>query len=1224
VRLRDSLLVSLLSILTVASAPRLLRAQDPDIIRGRVIGPDSQPVPGATVTATSLANQTARTARTGKDGRYSIIFANGGGDYMMSFVSLGMQPLRFEVKREADEAVLVADAKMARTAVVLDAMRVEAQRLRPGRNDLSPDIGGSERYVNNSNIPADMVGDLAAMAASIPGVTLIPSADGGPNGFSVLGLGVDQNSTTLNGLSFSGGDIPRDGFAMTRLSTTAYDVSRGGFSGGQLSLNTFGGSNFIQRSLHITYDQPHLQWTDRAGSQLGQQFTNVQASGSAGGPIVADKAFYNASFQFGRRSSDLQTLLNTDAFTLQRIGVSGDSVTRLMLLLQNAGIPTLTQAIPNDKQTENGSFLTRFDLAPSGSHAVNFTVNGRWNQSQASMLSTTAVPAHGGEIKNYGGTIQADHSSYFGFGIFDDTRMAVSTSRSTGDPYLNLPDARVRVNSTFDDGTAGVSTLAFGGNAGLPRNSTNSSWQLVNQTSWFTGDNKHRFRVTEDVRLDRYNQDQTFNRLGTFNYNSLADFEAGLPSSFTRRLAPRWRSGDELITAFSLGDAWRKTSRLQIQYGVRVDANRFGSSPHYNAAVDSIFGLRNDRVPNDINVAPRVGFSWGYGQAPQILGFEGASQSPRGRFSGGIGEFVNVPGAGLIGSAIDNTGLPDAAQQLVCAGSAVPIPAWAAYAADPGTIPTACADGTTGSVFASNLPNVMLFDPGYRAQRSWRSNLQWSAPVLSNRFRAQIEGTYSLNLDQPGMIDRNFDDAVRFRLADEGNRPVFVSPTSIVPFTGAIASRDARVTQSFAQVNVQRSDLRSVSRQISASLSPNGFSTSLSWNASYVYQNVRDIVRGFGGNTSGDPLITQWGRSSADARHQFNFSLSYTLKNAVGFSVFGRVASGTPYTPIVAGDINGDGASNDRAFIFDPAHTADTALAAAMRNLLGSAPGSVRRCLLSQIGQIAGRNSCEGPWTASQFGARIGFVSQKIGLPPRTTVTLNFSNPLTGLDALVHGSDNLRGWGQTPFADPTLLYVRGFDPSTQRFRYDVNPRFGDTRASRNGIRAPFQMELDVRMNVGPEPQRQQLRLMLWPGRGGKGTKLTEQQIRQRYTRGPNPFETILRQRDSLHLTQEQTDSIASFQKQYQTALDTIWNPVAKYLAGLGDTYDLESAYSRLRDAQNAQYDVLMKLGPKTKSVLTAEQTRKLPPFIAGFLDPRALQAMKPGNSFGPGSFSFFF
>jgi hypothetical protein len=321
---------------------------------------------------------------------------------------------------------------------------------------------------------------------------------------------------------------------------------------------------------------------------------------------------------------------------------------------------------------------------------------------------------------------------------------------------------------------------------------------------------------------------------------------------------------------------------------------------------------------------------------------------------------------------------------------------------------------------------------------------------------------------------------------------------------------------------------------------------------------------------------------------------------------------------MVGGDINGDGYGNDRAFVFDPAALApsDPALADAMRGFLARAPVSARDCLTRQVGRVAGRNSCEGPWFTT-LNARVGLMSQRLHLPRRMFVTLNLNNPLTGVDALLHGSSNLHGWGQRPFVDPTLFYVRGFDPSMQRFQYEVNPRFGDSRLSRNAIRAPFTLTLDVRVNVGPEPERQSLTLMLRQGRGGKGDRLTEQQLKQRFSRGVgNPLDMVLRQRDSLRLSPEQADSIASFTKQYNAAVDSIWTPIAKYLAALGDKYDADEAYERVRTGQNAMLDVLVRFGPRAKQMLTADQVRKLPPFIAAFLDESAIRQMRPGVNMG--------
>jgi len=112
----------------------------------------------------------------------------------------------------------------------------------------------------------------------------------------------------------------------------------------------------------------------------------------------------------------------------------------------------------------------------------------------------------------------------------------------------------------------------------------------------------------------------------------------------------------------------------------------------------------------------------------------------------------------------------------------------------------------------------------------------------------------------------------------------------------------------------------------------------------------------------------------------------------------------------------------------------------------------------------------------------------------------------------------------------------------------------------------------------------------------------------------NPFSTILRQQDSLKLTAKQADSIAAVNRWYSIRLDSIWAPVAKYLGTLPDRYDEGSAYDRYIHARRATVDLLAKIGPDVKGLLTAEQRRKLPPFVASYLEPRYLASIRSGTA----------
>ena len=1208
-RFRTALLVA---VLVAATAP--VAAAQSDVIRGRVTGPDSLPIENVVVTATSLAGNVNRTARTDKNGRFTITFPGGEGDYMVSFAAIGFAARRFEVKRVADEEILIADARLQRVNAVLDAVEVKSQRDRPRRNDVAPDASGTERQVAASEVPANLLGDLAAMAATLPGVQPATNDDGS-SGFSVFGLGADQNNMTLNGMMFGGSTLPRDAAVSTSLVTSPYDVSRGGFSGGQLSMRSRSGSNFISRTNSLNFDSPAMQWTDAAARRLGQEYTNASLGGLVSGPLVFDKMFYNVSYQLGRRMNDFETLLTTDAAGLKASGVSMAARDSVVGIMSQQRIPAFARRLREDRIGDNGLIFGSFDLtSPSATsgRAVNMTFNGSWGRQSPTGGSALETPGFGGDRTNWRFGVQGRHSSYFGVGILTETSLGVSASKMYSTPYLDVPAARVRVNSTFDDGTTGVQTVSLGGNPAMNSTLTTTSEQLQNQLSWFSANNKHRLKLTSELRHETADQLFAFNTLGTFSYNSLADFQANNPASFSRQLSPRQREVGQVAAGLSLGDSYRRTDNLQLTYGVRVDGTQFLSTPSANRSLDTLFGIRNDKLPNRLYVSPRAGFSWTYGTAAQIASFFGAQRGPRAVVRGGIGLFQNVPGPNLVGAALDNTGLPSAVQQLTCVGAATPAPNWNAYLSDPSQIPAQCATGS-GPTFINTVPNVTAFSRGYASPRSVRSNIQWSGPTLNNRFSTSLNLTYSMNLNQTSTVDRNFSPVQQFSLGDEGGRPVYVRTTSIVSSTGAIAPQDARVTPRYSRVSELLSDLRSEGYQATLQLSPTRFSTGLSWSAWYTFSHSREQYRGFS-STAGNPFEVAWGRS-AQSPHQIGYSVGYNFFDFLRVSWFGQFRSGMPYTPMVAGDINGDGSANDRAFIFNPSATADTTIANGMQSLLTNGSRSARECLRDQLGRVAGRFSCEGPWTSTATMS-LSFNPLKVHMPQRATLSFQLSNPLAAADLLMHGSKNVRGWGQTPLPDASLLFVRGFDAANQRFRYDVNRRFGSTNPAFSAIRAPVTLTALLRFDVGPTRERQMLTQQLDRGRRTQGTKAPEIMLRAMFGNGgiPNPLAAILRDQDTLHLTSVQADSVATMNRRYIIALDGIWSPIVKEFSALPDDYDHDAIYHRYIVARRQTVDLLKRIAPVVKDLLNDAQSRRLPPFIASYLDTRYLASIRSGTA----------
>ena len=91
------------------------------------------------------------------------------------------------------------------------------------------------------------------------------------------------------------------------------------------------------------------------------------------------------------------------------------------------------------------------------------------------------------------------------------------------------------------------------------------------------------------------------------------------------------------------------------------------------------------------------------------------------------------------------------------------------------------------------------------------------------------------------------------------------------------------------------------------------------------------------------------------------------------------------------------------------------------------------------------------------------------------------------------------------------------------------------------------------------------------------------------------------------------NEIAAMNRRYNYRVDSLWTPVARYLAALPEKYDESLAYDRYLDARRTQVDMLTRLVTAVRALLTPEQRRKLPPQVVNTLDPRYLALIRSGN-----------
>jgi hypothetical protein len=1179
--------------LALVALPMSLRAQvgsTTDILTGRITGPDSTPVAGAHVEAQSTETGITRTTTTDAHGRYTILFPDGGGQYRLTVRYLGMAPTAVLVQRQADEDRLITNIGMSTNVATLAPVTVRGRRAREPRDGNEP--GGTGQSLPPGvldRLPIDP-SDLNGLAALAPGVVGLSATDSTLAAFSVAGQPMDQNQITLDGLSFGEGSLPQEAIRSTRVITSTYDVARGQFTGGQIAATTRGGTNVLQGAGTYGLRSRSLEFGSAPQSVFSQGFTQNQFGGGIGGPLRKDKLFLFGAFQANLRSDDVASLVSASPATFQRLGASVDSIERFLAIENGLGIPSTMASIPDDRSTHNASALVRLDYNIGESHSLMLRGDWQGMVQDGGRVFPLATPSTGGNLKSSGGGGMLSLTSRLG-SFINEFRGYGSGSTRDSDPYLGLPNARVIVHSALGDSASAVSTLQFGGNASLPQATRSDLIELSDEVSWLSPDGSHRVKLGMLFNRDRSTAEIVPNAQGTFTFNSLADLEAGRPLSFTRTLASPDRRAETDNGAVYLGDTWRAAPSLEITFGTRLEGSRHPDAPAYNARIDSAFGLRTDRFPSEISLTPRIGFTYFVRSADGL--------PPTTTIRGGFGEFRGKALSNLFALAANANGLSTGTSQIICVGPSAPTPDWASYLADPATIPAECA-GPDSAIL--RRPNVTVIDPDFGAPRAWRGSLGVSHRFF-RRYTLSLNAAYARGVNQTGARDLNLNAAPQFTLADEGNRPVYVPAGAISPFTGALSLIDSRRDADFGRVSEISSILHSDTRQLTLSFNTFTFRGAL-LNASYTFTRSRDQALGFssggfgggGSTTAGDPNVPQWGTSDLERRHNFVLTLTQPITPAIEITAIGHLLSGAGYTPMVGNDINGDGAANDRAFIFDPRTTSDTAVANGMSRLLAAAPASVRLCLDRQLGAIAGRNSCASPWQSS-LDLQVNIKPAAFGLDRRLTISVLALNTLAGIDQLVHGADHLHGWGQPAFPDRTLLYVRGFDPQSGRFLYTVNEHFGTASGAQSPFRNPFQLAIQARITLGPDPARQRARMLFG---GARGRTFTPEDFKARLARSiPNPFDRILAINDSvgLALTPQQVIRLRLLSDTLRLRSDSLTDSLAAMLAEASKNPDPQRLRGQLGPRVQAARELAAQAIKQAEGVLTPEQWAKVPKSI---------------------------
>ena len=354
------------SVALVANLP--VRAQTVNgTVLGGVTDASGSAIPGAMVTLTNPSTGDHRTAQTDGSGNYRFLNMVPG-TYRLEIEKAGFR------RQTRDEVVLNVAADM-RVDVRLDVgdvsqtveVAAETPLVQTDSAALSQVVEG--RTVTDTPLNGRNVLNLVTL---VPGVVAIgnsfsgnpmgnastnPSSNYGWGMFASGGGSGNQNAMFVDGLPQNTTDTNRtvlvptqDAIQEFRIATNNVSAEFGRFAGAVVNMTTKSGSNQFHGSGYEFLRNKDLNannFFNNATNLPRPSFTQNQAGGNIGGPIVKDKTFFFFTWEgfWLRQGSPLLTTVPTAAM---RVG-------------NFAGLPTIYDPTTNPRVPFNNNQLTRLD-----------------------------------------------------------------------------------------------------------------------------------------------------------------------------------------------------------------------------------------------------------------------------------------------------------------------------------------------------------------------------------------------------------------------------------------------------------------------------------------------------------------------------------------------------------------------------------------------------------------------------------------------------------------------------------------------------------------------------------------------------------------------------------------------------------------------------------------------------------------------------------------------
>lgn len=1023
-------------------------------ILGMITDENKQPVPGASVVVRNESTGFTSRTITNAKGEFTFREMPLGGPYTVNVTSLGFQ----EQKRTG---YALNQGDVVRVNLALQSAAVSMQEIKVVASGLK---NKTENFGAATTVSARDIARLPVNGRNFTSLIDLSPLSSGNNLAGQLGSSTNitidgtsaKNPTSSSGTNTRIGGpyaISMEAIREFKVVTNQYDVTYGRSGGGTISTvtksgtNTFSGSAFAFMR-HDKLSSPY----DIRGSKRQNEFSTYQYGFSLGGPIIRNKAHFFIAWD---HQSDARPLQLADIKTPEdekRLNVTQGTLDNFLGIARNKyGVAQTPQFGSFNKKRGTDAAFARIDWqlnernlltirdnyvndrAPLGrddNTAINLYevyANAKAvNNSLLATLRTTISPRMTNELK-------VQHLYTF-----------EESSPGAQLPAQNIPRGIVERVKSNVNGKDVFTSIQLGGQRYSPEHFYNNVFQLVNNLYYNT--NKANFTFGTDIMYSHMNSLYGSEMNGRFYFTGIDNFNNMTPYRYAREVA---LADDPSVKQNVVSGALYAQMQTELFKGfemiagIRADYTTYLNKPNFNETVYQELGLRTDNSLRTFQLQPRLQFNWDINEQHRDYLRFGAA----------------IFGSDINNYAMINNMLFDGTKVLTVdvQGSQVPAPNFVEYRKNPSSAPGKELFDQLG------LPRIGTINMNGKDARIpvvYKTNLSYNH-FFTDRFKMGLTFFATLARHNYMYVDRNMVDQPYFRLANEGNRGVYVPANTINPGNGYADWQNGRKSTKVGRVL----ELNSEGKVNQFAFVVDGtyryfrdgeISFSYTWNDSKDNTSYNGDVA----NTAtlalmvkDDPRnLSVMSYSDNQFRHKVVFY--GTAPSFWGINVGVRYSGigGTRYSLAVNGNVNGDFvSSNDLAYVFD---VNDPSVSAAIRNGIKAildnpnVDNSIKDYLRKSSGKVADRNGgingFYGVWDV-RIAKKFNFGKSQF-----VEVSGDFFNVANMFN---------KEWGANKVLGKQNLYsLGGFDPATSTYKYDVNANTGVIVPSGN----PWQIQLGIR------------------------------------------------------------------------------------------------------------------------------------------------------------------